>query len=96
MVQFGELCAWEMPEVAGTWMRDVGKIRTGGQCVCRTSRDSKKGGLVGASDAQQVSLGTWFGFQLFLVQCSSSMAVELFWNSVFSSVKWSYYVTKSS
>lgn len=29
MVQFGELCAWEMPEAARTQMRDVGKMRAG-------------------------------------------------------------------
>ena len=29
MVLFGELWAWEMPEAAWTWMKDLGRIRAG-------------------------------------------------------------------
>lgn len=41
MVQFGELCAWEMPESAGTRMRDGVEIRPGELWVSASS-----GGLV--------------------------------------------------
>lgn len=41
MVQFGELCTWEMPEAAGTRMRDVIDIRTVELWVSRSS-----GGLI--------------------------------------------------
>lgn len=42
MVQFGELCAWKMPGVAKTQMRDVGKIGAERWRVCRAGDSSKQ------------------------------------------------------
>ena len=46
MVPFGELCAWEMPDAARTWMRDLGKTSAGRLWVWRASGDRGMGSPV--------------------------------------------------
>lgn len=45
MVQFGGLCVWEVPEAAGTRMRDVVEIRTRGLWESKSLEDRKEAGV---------------------------------------------------
>ena len=90
MVLFGELWAWEMPEAAWTWMKDLGKTGAGrGAGGAGTEQEgSPVQGTCSLGSTWAVCTGlragnwkTLFGFQVF-------HAVELFWTSVSSSVKW--------
>lgn len=63
MVQFGGLCVWEVPEAAGTRMRDVVEIRTRELWESKSLEDSKEAGVcveggMGIS-TQGWGLGTW-------------------------------------
>lgn len=60
MVQFGGLCVWEVPEAAGTRMRDV-EIRTRELWESKYLEDGKEAGVCvwGGMSAQGWGLGTW-------------------------------------